>query len=83
MGQRLSVEQEHHYSIHDEDSSPILPEKELPTIPYLGFGSKSTTNHSSNHQPSATTCLTWSKSAADPGTQPKRSPRFENMLEVD
>ena len=45
-------------------SSPILPDEELTSIPYLGFGTKGAINQSGNLQPSATTYLTWSESVA-------------------
>lgn len=53
-----------HSDLREGGSSPILPDEELTSIPYLGFGSKGTINQSGNPQPSATTYLTWSESAA-------------------
>jgi hypothetical protein len=70
------------YDDNQGGSSPILPDEELPAIPYLGFGSKGTVNPSSNHHPSATTYLTWSESAANPDTRAERMPNLETALEV-
>jgi hypothetical protein len=73
---------------HDEyddnpgGSSPILPDEELPAIPYLGFGSKGTVNQSSNHHPSATTYLTWSESVANPNPRAELMPNLEHALEA-
>lgn len=77
LGKRPKTKQQPRDQEHSDPpeggSSPILPDEELTSIPYLGFGSKGAINQSGNLQPSATTCLTWSESAAGSGNQMKRT----------
>lgn len=54
-------------------SSPILPDKKLTSVPYLGFGSKGAINRSGNRRNSATTYLTWSESAVGSDNQKRRA----------
>jgi len=58
-------------------SSPILPDKELTAIPYLGFGSRGTVNQSGNLHSSTTTYLTWSESAAGTDTQTRHTTKMK------
>lgn len=43
-------------------SSPLLSDKELPVVPYLGFGGKGNINQGSQPRPPTTSYLTWSES---------------------
>ena len=73
-GRTVARQKPHHGDEERSDlpeggSSPLLPDEELTSIPYLGFGTKGAINQSGNLQPSATTYLTWSESAAGSNNQ--------------
>ena len=71
--QNPSCNDEELHDVPEGGSSPILPDEELTSIPYLGFGSRGTVNKSGDPHPSGTTYLTWSESAAASDTQTRHS----------
>lgn len=65
-------------------SSPLLPDKELPAVPYLGFGSKGMVNRSSREpRPSSSASyLTWSESGGVLPVQRGSKIQFDKPLEA-
>lgn len=65
-------------------SSPLLPDKELPAVPYLGFGSKGMVNQSSREpRPSpSTSYLTWSESGGVLPVQRGSNIQLDKALEA-
>lgn len=67
-----------------EGSSPVLPDEELPGVPYLGFGSRGTVNQSNQnpHPSSSASYLTWSESVIELPPPKKRKPNFTTVLKA-
>lgn len=65
-------------------SSPLLPDKELPAVPYLGFGSKGMVNQSSREpRPSSSASyLTWSESGGVLPVQESSKIQLDKPLEA-
>jgi hypothetical protein len=71
--QKPSCDDEELHDVPEGGSSPILPDEELTSIPYLSFGSRGAVNKSGDPHPSGTTYLTWSESAAASDAQARHS----------
>lgn len=79
--QKSSRDNDELHGLPEGGSSPLLPDEELTTVPYLGFGSRGTLNKSGDPHPSATTYLTWSESAPASDTQMRHLARIKPFQE--